>query len=186
MLTIDVISDVICPWCFIGKRRQERALAGRPATVRWHPFQLNPDMPREGIDRKEYRIQKFGSWERSLELDARVAAAGRGEGIVFNFDKMARTPNTLDSHRIIWLAGERGVAFAELLGALVARARDGGARAVHWESDGRAEEVDEVGCAAQAGERRAAARHQRSHDRRGDCRGAAAGRGAAGEGLMRG
>ena len=109
MLTIDVISDVICPWCFIGKRRLEKALDGRPATVRWHPFQLNPDMPREGIDRKSYRIKKFGSWERSQELDAQVAAAGRGEGIAFNFDRMGRTPNTIDSHRIIWLAGERGV-----------------------------------------------------------------------------
>lgn len=109
MLTIDVISDVICPWCFIGKRRLEKALAGRPATVRWHPFQLNPDMPPEGIDRREYRIRKFGSWERSQQLDAQVGAAGAGEGIALNFDKQARTPNTLDSHRIIWLAGERGV-----------------------------------------------------------------------------
>src|SRR4051794_22525658 len=109
MLTIDVISDVICPWCFIGKRRLEKALGDRPATVRWHPFQLNPDMPREGIDRRTYRIKKFGSWERSLELDAQVAAAGRGEGLAFNFDRQARTPNTLDAHRVIWLAGERGV-----------------------------------------------------------------------------
>jgi predicted DsbA family dithiol-disulfide isomerase len=109
MLTIDVISDVICPWCFIGKRRLEKALAGRPATVRWHPFQLNPNMPREGVDRKTYRVQKFGSWERSRELDAQVAAAGLGEGLAFHFDRMARTPNTLDAHRIIWLAGEKGV-----------------------------------------------------------------------------
>ena len=109
MMTIDVISDVICPWCFIGKRRLGEALGVRPATVRWHAFQLNPDMPREGIERKSYRIAKFGSWERSQELDARVAAAGRGEGIAFDFDRMARTPNTLDAHRIIWLAGERGV-----------------------------------------------------------------------------
>jgi predicted DsbA family dithiol-disulfide isomerase len=109
MLTIDIISDVICPWCFIGKRRLEKALGDRPATVRWHAFQLNPDMPREGIDRRAYRIRKFGSWERSLELDAHVADAGRGEGIAFNFDEMARTPNTRDAHRIIWLAGERGV-----------------------------------------------------------------------------
>jgi predicted DsbA family dithiol-disulfide isomerase len=109
VLTIDVISDVVCPWCFIGKRRLEKALDGRPATIRWHPFQLNPDMPTEGIDRKTYRIKKFGSWERSQELDAQVAAAGQGEGIAFNFDKIARTPNTLDAHRVIWLAGERGV-----------------------------------------------------------------------------
>ncbi|MHC5542699.1 DsbA family oxidoreductase [Singulisphaera rosea] len=117
MLNIDVISDVICPWCFIGKRRLEKALAGRLATVRWHPFQLNPDMPREGIDRRSYRIQKFGSWERSQGLDAQVAAAGRDEGIAFHFDKMARTPNTLDAHRLIWLAGERGMQDA-VVGAL--------------------------------------------------------------------
>src|SRR4051794_9180063 len=109
MLTIDVISDVICPWCLIGKRRLEKALNGRPASVRWHPFQLNPDMPREGIERKAYRIRKFGSWERSLVLDAQVAAAGRGEGIALDFDRMARTPNTLDAHRVIWVAGERGL-----------------------------------------------------------------------------
>lgn len=109
MLTIDVVSDVICPWCFIGKRRLETALGVRPVAIRWHPFQLNPDMPREGIDRRAYRTRKFGSWERSLELDAQVAVAGQGEGIAFHFDRMARTPNTLDAHRIIWLAGERGV-----------------------------------------------------------------------------
>ena len=125
MLTIDVISDVICPWCFIGKRRLEKALAGRPATVRWHPFQLNPDMPREGIDRKDYRIKKFGSWERSLELDAQVAAAGRGEGIAFDFDRMARTPNTLDAHRVIWLAGERGVQDAVVEALFLAYFTDG-------------------------------------------------------------
>jgi predicted DsbA family dithiol-disulfide isomerase len=66
-------------------------------------------MPRGGIDRKSYRIRKFGSWERSQELDTQVAAAGQGEGIAFNFDRMARTPNTLDAHRVIWLAGESGV-----------------------------------------------------------------------------
>jgi predicted DsbA family dithiol-disulfide isomerase len=125
MLTIDVISDVICPWCFIGKRRLEKSLNGRPATVLWHPFQLNPDMPREGIERRSYRIRKFGSWDRSQELDAQVAAAGRGEGIAFNFDKMARTPNTLDSHRVIWLAGERGVQDAVVEALFLAYFTDG-------------------------------------------------------------
>ncbi len=109
MLTIDIYSDVICPWCFIGKRRMEKGLAGHVATVRWHPFELNPDMPREGIERRAYRTKKFGSWERSLELDASIVRAGQGEGLVFNFEKMARTPNTFDAHRVIWLAGERGV-----------------------------------------------------------------------------
>lgn len=111
MLTIDIYSDVICPWCYIGKRRLEKglSLAGRSATVRWHPFELNPDMPREGIERREYRVKKFGSWERSLELDTQVGRAGAGEGLAFNFGRMARTPNTFDAHRVIWLAGERGV-----------------------------------------------------------------------------
>jgi predicted DsbA family dithiol-disulfide isomerase len=125
MLTIDVISDVICPWCFIGKRRLEKALGVQPATIRWHAYQLNPDMPREGIERIAYRTRKFGSWERSLELDAQVAAAGRREGIAFNFDKMARTPNTLDAHRIIWLAGEWGAQDALVEALFLAHFTDG-------------------------------------------------------------
>jgi predicted DsbA family dithiol-disulfide isomerase len=125
MLTIDVISDVICPWCFIGKRRLEKALNGRTTAVRWHPFQLNPDMPREGIERKSYRIRKFGSWERSQEIDAQVAAVGQGEGIAFNFDKMARTPNTLDAHRVIWLAGEQGAQDAVVEALFLAYFTDG-------------------------------------------------------------
>jgi predicted DsbA family dithiol-disulfide isomerase len=111
-LTVDVISDVICPWCYIGKRRLEKAVAafGREQVrVRWHPFQLNPHMPREGMNRKEYRTAKFGSWERSLALDAQVAAAGRAEGIPFDYAKVMRTPNTLDAHRLIGLADTEGV-----------------------------------------------------------------------------
>lgn len=112
-LTVDVISDVICPWCFIGKRRLEQsllALKGRhDVQVRWHPFQLNPSMPREGMDRRAYRSAKFGSWERSEALDGQVTAAGEAEGIVFAFNKIERTPNTIDAHRLIALAGDRGV-----------------------------------------------------------------------------
>ena len=112
-LTVDVISDVICPWCYIGKRRLERAVAARQrqqdVQVRWHPFQLNPHLPKEGKNRKEYRTAKFGSWERSLGLDAQVTAAGQGEGITFAFDKIVRTPNTLDTHRLIWLADQQGI-----------------------------------------------------------------------------
>jgi predicted DsbA family dithiol-disulfide isomerase len=109
--TVDVISDVICPWCFIGKRRLESSIAalGVPVKVRWLPFQLNPAMPKEGISRREYRIKKFGSWERSQELDARVTAVGREEGIDFAFDRIERTPNTLDAHRLIWLADKEGI-----------------------------------------------------------------------------
>src|SRR3954447_14642149 len=111
MLAVDVISDVICPWGFIGKRRLEKAVAahGGPVRVRWLPFQLNPQMPQEGVSRREYRTGKFGSWERSLELDAQVAAAGATESIHFAFDRMERTPNTLDAHRLIWLAETQGV-----------------------------------------------------------------------------
>ncbi len=107
-LDVDVISDVICPWCYIGKRRLEKAIAthGEPVNVRWHPFQLNPTMPKEGISRKEYRTRKFGSWERSLELDAKVIAIGTTEGIDFAFDKIERTPNTVNAHRLIWLADQ--------------------------------------------------------------------------------
>src|SRR3954467_13715012 len=111
MANIDVISDVVCPWCWIGKRRLEKAIAAFDGEikVRWLPFQLNPQMPKEGISRREYRTKKFGSWERSQELDAQVAAAGAGEGIHFPFDRMERTPNTLDAHRLIRLADEEGV-----------------------------------------------------------------------------
>ena len=107
---VDVISDVICPWCYIGKRRLDKAIAvldvQHEVQVHWHPFQLNPKMPNEGISRKEYRTRKFGSWERSLALDANVTAVGKSEGIHFAFDKIERTPNTVDAHRVIWLADE--------------------------------------------------------------------------------
>src|SRR5262245_37662974 len=90
-LHVDVISDVICPWCYIGKPRLGKAVAAldgqHEVWVRWLPFQLNPTMQKEGISRREYRTRKFGSWERSLELDARVAAAGEAEGIHFAFDR---------------------------------------------------------------------------------------------------
>lgn len=112
-LHIDVISDVICPWCFIGKRRMEKAIAAldgqQEVRVRWLPFQLNPTMPKEGISRREYRVKKFGSWERSQELDAQVAAAGAAEGIHFAFDRIERTPNTFDAHRLVWLADKEGI-----------------------------------------------------------------------------
>lgn len=111
---IDIVSDAICPWCYIGKRQLERALPivaaeGLALEVHWHPFQLNPDMPKEGVDRAAYRLQKFGSEERTRQLDARVAEAGRGVGLEFRHDLMRRTPNTVAAHRVIWLAGRHGV-----------------------------------------------------------------------------
>jgi predicted DsbA family dithiol-disulfide isomerase len=109
-LSIDVVSDVICPWCYIGKRRLEKALSivNLPTEVRWLPFQLNPDMPQGGMPRSEYRSAKFGSVERAKGLDARVAAEGAGEGIAFAFDRMQRTPNTAAAHRLIALAQKQG------------------------------------------------------------------------------
>jgi predicted DsbA family dithiol-disulfide isomerase len=112
-LTIDVTSDVICPWCYIGKRRMEKAvtaLAGRAdVRVHWHPFQLNPGMPKVGMNRRQYRTAKFGSWEQSLALDAQVTEVGRAEGLSFAFDRVERTPNTLYGHRLIRLAGQENV-----------------------------------------------------------------------------
>lgn len=110
-ISVEVISDVICPWCYIGKRRLEKAIAthGEPVMVQWHAFQLNPAMPKEGIGRREYRIAKFGSWERSMELDANIVSVGKRDGIHFDFDRIERTPNTVDAHRLIWLSHKAGI-----------------------------------------------------------------------------
>lgn len=117
MLRIEVFSDVVCPWCFVGKRRLEQALAlvrrdhpGRAIEVRvvWKPFELNPGLPPEGVDRAAYRRAKFGSLERSQLLDARLLAVGESVGIAFAFDKIRRTPNTFDAHRLLWLADSLG------------------------------------------------------------------------------
>ncbi len=104
VMPIDVVSDVVCPWCYIGKRRLEKALAMRPeiaAEVRWRPYFLNPWIPREGIDRKAYLETKFGSVERYAAIAERVAAAARSEGLEYAHEKIARQPNTLDCHRLI-------------------------------------------------------------------------------------
>lgn len=111
---IDVISDAICPWCYIGKRQLERALGllerdGLGFTVAWHPFQLNPDMPAEGVDRRAYRAQKFGSLERSQQMDRRVSESAASVGLEFHLEKLERTPNTVNAHRLIRLAGQKAV-----------------------------------------------------------------------------
>jgi predicted DsbA family dithiol-disulfide isomerase len=107
-MKIEIYSDIICPWCYIGKRRMQAALKllGKEFTPKivWRPFQLNPDMPIEGMNRKTYRTKKFGSWERSVAMDAEVAATGKGLGIEFNYDKVLMTPNTLAGHRLLWWA----------------------------------------------------------------------------------
>lgn len=111
-MQIDVISDTICPWCYIGKRRLEQALSLRPSMtfeVRWRPFQLDPSTPVEGVDRKTHLEQKFGSLEKLKPVQAALEAAGREVGIAFNFEGIARTPNTLNSHRLIRWAHSLGL-----------------------------------------------------------------------------
>src|ERR1700687_6506301 len=101
---IDVISDVVCPWCFIGKHRLEKALAWRPGVaveVHWRPYFLNDWIPREGISREQYLTTKFGSPERYKGIAQRVTAAAAEEGLTYASDKMKRQANTLDCHRLI-------------------------------------------------------------------------------------
>jgi predicted DsbA family dithiol-disulfide isomerase len=136
-LLIEIASDVVCPWCYIGKRRLAKALAlleGEIAPrIEWLPFQLNPGMPAEGMARADYRRAKFGSLERGRALDARVGAEGAGEGIAFAFERMQRTPNTAAAHQLIDLAQAqgRGEAMVEaLFRAYFEEARDIGDAAV--------------------------------------------------------
>jgi len=109
-MILDVFSDTICPWCYVGKRRLERALKARPQRelkIRWRAFQLNPGMPAEGMDRNAYIDAKFGGAERARAIYDTVRAAGAGEGIAFAFERIKRTPNTLQSHRLIRFAGDQ-------------------------------------------------------------------------------
>jgi predicted DsbA family dithiol-disulfide isomerase len=111
--TIDVVSDVVCPWCYIGKKHLDAALQGLPAasrpTVRWHPFQLNPEMPAAGMPRRSYLEAKFGGAERAAQIYERVGKAGRAAGIDFDFERIAQQPNTFDAHRLIaWAEQQPG------------------------------------------------------------------------------
>ena len=110
-LPIDMISDVVCPWCFIGKRRLEKAIALKPAIpveLHFRPYFLNPWIPREGISREEYLTTKFGSPERYRDIAQRVAEAAAAEGLTYEIDGIKRQPNTLDCHRLILWAGQAG------------------------------------------------------------------------------
>lgn len=110
-MQIDIVSDTICPWCHIGRKRLHRALASRPdlpVAIHWHPFQLAPDLPRKGVDRKEYLQKKFGGEDRARHIYDNIREAGAEDGIDFRFDRIARTPNTFDSHRLILWAGGAG------------------------------------------------------------------------------
>ena len=111
---IDVISDAICPWCYIGKRQLESALKLLEQqqlrfSVMWHPYQLNPDMPAEGVDRATYRTAKFGSAERAQAIDRRITETAATVGLEFHLEKLTRTPNTLNAHRLIRFAAQQGV-----------------------------------------------------------------------------
>ena len=135
---LDVFSDVICPWCYIGKRQLDGALAilareGLRFFVVWRPFQLNPEMPPEGVARDAYRAAKFGSLARSRERDAEVAEAAAKAGVTIRHDLMARTPNTLAAHRLIWRAagdGRQEAVVEALFAAYFAEGRDIGDPAV--------------------------------------------------------
>ena len=110
-ITVDVVSDVVCPWCFIGQKRLDRAIAALPETrveVRWRPYQLDATIPSAGMDRKDYMLAKFGSEERLREMHARIVPLGEAEGISFDFDAIKVSPNTLDAHRLIRWAGSQG------------------------------------------------------------------------------
>jgi predicted DsbA family dithiol-disulfide isomerase len=111
-LRIEIYSDLICPWCYIGRHRLQAALGTMDEAVkpdiRWLPFQLNPDMPKTGLERRAYRSAKFGSWERSQELDRHVVETGKSLGLQFNYDRVLVTPNTLAGHRLLWWTGQRG------------------------------------------------------------------------------
>ena len=121
-VVVDVVSDVVCPWCYIGKRRLEAAIAqlrasdpDLPFEIRWHPFQLNPDLPPEGVDRKAYLEAKFGGPERAKQVYERVVAAGRSVDIPFAFDAITRQPNTLEAHRLVAWAQSRREGDADAL-----------------------------------------------------------------------
>lgn len=111
MIKIDIISDPICPWCFIGKTRLDRAFEANPThdfVIEWHPFQLNPTMPAEGMERREYLEAKFGGQQGAFDVYNQIDKTARETGIEMNFGGIKRTPNTIDAHRLIHWAGIEG------------------------------------------------------------------------------
>ncbi|MGR3570808.1 DsbA family oxidoreductase [Brevirhabdus sp.] len=111
MIKLDILSDPICPWCYIGKNNLDRALLDHPDhpfTIEWHPFQLNPEMPAGGMDRRDYLEQKFGGKEAAVRVYSRIEDAARAAGLELDFGGIKRTPNTLDAHRLIHWSGLEG------------------------------------------------------------------------------
>jgi len=133
-LTIDVVSDVVCPWCYLGEKRLAAALEGEgPVVVRWRPYQLDPTIPPDGFDRVQYMERKFGGGGRLKEVHDRLVALGREADVPFAFDRIGRAPNTLDAHRLIrWAAstGAQGKVVDRLFRAYFVEGRDIGDRRV--------------------------------------------------------
>lgn len=128
MITLDIFSDPVCPWCYIGKAYLDRALeqvGDHPFRIEWHPFQLNPDMPRSGMDRRDYLEQKFGGQMDAVKAYLPVMQAAEALGLELNIDKVTRQPNTLDAHRLIHWAGLEGRQNAVVNGLFRAYFRDG-------------------------------------------------------------
>ncbi len=135
VLTIDVVSDVVCPWCYLGEKRLDAALAGesRPVAPRWRPYQLDPTIPAGGLDRAEYMTKKFGRNGRLLSIHDNLTRLGAEVGVSFAFDKIKRSPHPLDAHRLIrWAfsAGVQGKVVDRLFKAYFAEGRDIGDRSV--------------------------------------------------------
>jgi len=108
MVTLNIFSDPVCPWCHVGKAHLDQALAQageHPFVIAWHPFQLNPDMPAGGADRRSYMAARFGGTDRVAAAEARLVEQAAASGVLFDFDRIARVPNTLDAHRLIHWAG---------------------------------------------------------------------------------
>lgn len=127
-MDIAIISDTVCPWCYIGKRRLEKALESRPAMaarLRWRPFLLNPEMPPEGIDRSAYLLRKFGSEARIRRIYGAIEEAGQSVEIEFAFDRIGRTPNSVNSHRLVRFAERQGLANEAVEAAFVAYFEEG-------------------------------------------------------------
>ncbi len=119
-MLIDIFSDLVCPWCYIGNHRLSRALAERPrlrVTRRWHPFLINPELPRRGIDRSLYLAIRFGNRDRARQVQAVVEETARRDGLTLNLHRITRTPNTLDAHRLLALAAETETSVAARLTA---------------------------------------------------------------------
>lgn len=135
-IKLDIMSDPICPWCYIGKAHLDKALMNHPDhpfVIEWHPFQLNPDMPVEGMDRRSYLEAKFGGKEEAVKAYAPVVEHAKQAGLTINFEAMQRTPNTLDAHRLIHWAGIEGrqtAAVSALFKAYFVDARDIGDREI--------------------------------------------------------